>query len=112
MHRLVALRCSPLIHQPARLPFAHAVLLARVLYRRPTPLRALGAMAAMALMLSTVGIFAVVANMVAQRTREIGIRMALGSTTFQAMVQIGRSGAGASLLGAAFGLVPSLGVLE
>ena len=40
------------------------------------------------------GIFALVANMVAQKTREIGIRMALGSTVDHAMVQIGRSGVG------------------
>ena len=65
-----------------------------------------------ALLLSAVGIFALVANMVAQRTREIGIRMALGSTVGQAMVQIGRSGAGASLLGLVLGLVLCAGALR
>jgi ABC-type antimicrobial peptide transport system permease subunit len=39
------------------------------------------------------------------RTREISIRMALGSTVGQAMVQIGGSGAGASILGLFLGLV-------
>ena len=50
--------------------------------------------------------------MVAQRTREIGIRMALGSTVGQAIVEIGRSGAGASLLGVLLGLVFSAGALR
>ena len=72
----------------------------------------LGAMAGLALLLSAVGIFALVANMVAQRTREIGIRMALGSTAGQAMVQIGRGGAAASVLGLFLGLVLCAGVLR
>jgi ABC-type antimicrobial peptide transport system permease subunit len=38
--------------------------------------------------------------------------MALGSTTFQAMAQIGRSGAAASLFGMASGLILSLGALR
>ncbi len=79
-------------------------LLAKTLATQRIEVALLGAMAALALLLSAVGIFALVANMVAQRTREIGIRMALGSTVGQAMVQIGRSGAGASVLGLFLGL--------
>jgi macrolide transport system ATP-binding/permease protein len=65
----------------------------------------LGAMAALALLLSAVGIFALVSNMVAQRTREIGIRMALGSTVRQAMTLVGVAGLRASGVGLIAGLV-------
>jgi ABC-type antimicrobial peptide transport system permease subunit len=54
-----------------------------------------------------VGIFALVANMVAQRTREIGIRIALGSSIRQAMLQVGRSGVLASASGLLLGLLLS-----
>ena len=87
-------------------------LLAKTLATQRVEVALLGAMAALALLLSAVGIFALVANLVAQRTREIGIRMALGSTVGQAMVQIGRSGAGASVLGLFLGLVLCAGALR
>lgn len=87
-------------------------LLAKTLATQRVEVALLSAMAALALLLSAVGIFALVANMVAQRTREIGIRMALGSTVGQAMVQIGRSGAGASVLGLFLGLVLCAGALR
>jgi ABC-type antimicrobial peptide transport system permease subunit len=72
----------------------------------------LSAMACLGLLLSAIGIFALVSNTVVQRTREIGIRMALGSTVGQAMVRIGRTGFGASLAGIAVGLTTSAGVLR
>src|SRR5208337_3744433 len=87
-------------------------LLAKTLATQRVEVALLGAMAALALLLSAVGVFALVANMVAQRTREIGIRMALGSTVGQAMVRIGRSGAGASGLGLFLGLVLCAGALR
>jgi predicted permease len=87
-------------------------LLAKTLAMQRIEVALLGAMASLALLLSAVGIFALVANMVAQRTREIGIRMALGSTVGQAMVRIGRSGAGASVLGLFLGLVLCVGALQ
>jgi len=87
-------------------------LLAKTLATQRVEVALLSAMAALALLLSAVGIFALVANMVTQKTREIGIRMALGSTVVQAMVQIGRSGAGPSVLGLFLGLVLCAGALR
>jgi len=87
-------------------------LLARTLTMQRMEVALLGAMAALALLLSAVGVFALVANMVAQRTREIGIRMALGSSIGQVMVEIARSGVAASLFGVVLGLVLSAGALR
>lgn len=87
-------------------------LLARTLTTQRLEVALLGAMAGLALLLSAVGIFALVANMVAQRTREIGIRMALGSTVGQAMLHVGRAGALAAVLGIVLGLALSVGALR
>jgi ABC-type antimicrobial peptide transport system permease subunit len=97
---------------PASGFYAMKDLQARTLVTERMEVALLGAMAALALLLSAVGIFALVANMVAQRTREIGIRMALGSTVSQVMLQIGRSGVNASILGVVLGLALSAGALR
>jgi predicted permease len=80
-------------------------LMATTLATQRIEVALLGAMAGLALLLSAVGIFALVANMVAQRTREIGIRIALGSTIRRAMVQVGGPGVRASAAGLVVGLV-------
>ncbi len=72
----------------------------------------LTALSSLALLLSAVGIFALVANIVAQRTREIGIRIALGSTVRRAMIHIGSSGVYAAAIGALLGLMFSAGALR
>jgi len=87
-------------------------LLSKTLTMQRVEVTLLVIMAALALLLSAIGIFALAANLVAQRTREIGIRMALGSTVGHAMVKIGGSGAGASLLGLLFGLILCAGMLR
>ncbi len=87
-------------------------LLAKTLVMQRVEVALLIAMAALALLLSAVGIFALVANIVAQKTREIGIRIALGSSIRQAMVHIGAPGVRASGLGLIFGLILCAGVLR
>jgi predicted permease len=64
----------------------------------------LSTLAGLALLLSAVGIYSLVSNLVLQRTREIGIRMALGSSAGQAMAQISRSGFLSAGIGLAIGL--------
>ena len=72
----------------------------------------LSTMAGLALLLSAVGIFALVANLVTQRTREIGIRIALGATIRQAMADVSGSGVRASAIGLVLGLVLCVGSLR
>jgi len=87
-------------------------LLANTLATQRVEVALLSTMAVLALLLSAVGIFALVANIVAQKTREIGIRMALGSTIRQAMVNMGGPGVRASGLGLILGLVLCAGALR
>ena len=71
----------------------------------------LGAMAGLALLLSAIGIFALVASLVTQRTRDIGIRIALGSTIGQAITNVSASGLGATAAGLLVGLALCAAVL-
>jgi putative ABC transport system permease protein len=87
-------------------------LLAKTLATQRVEVALLTGMAALALLLSAVGIFALVANIVAQKTREIGIRIALGSTIRQAVVHIGTPGVQASALGLILGLILCAGALR
>jgi len=92
--------------------YAMKDLLAKTLAMQRIEVALLGAMAGLALLLSAVGIFALVANLVAQKTREIGIRIALGSSIRRAMVHVGGPGVRASAAGLALGLVLCMGALR
>jgi len=67
----------------------------------------LGLFASVALMLAAVGIYGVLAYSVAQRTHEIGIRMALGAHPADIVGMVLRQGMGQTALGVAVGLAGS-----
>jgi predicted permease len=68
----------------------------------------LGLFGALAIALAGIGVHGVLAYLVAQRTREIGVRMALGATTGRVMSLVVGQGARLVLLGLAIGLVSAL----
>jgi putative ABC transport system permease protein len=63
--------------------------------------------ASIALILSVVGIYGVIAYAVSQRTREFGVRLALGSPPHKILVLVLRQGAWMSAIGIGLGLVLS-----
>jgi putative ABC transport system permease protein len=87
-------------------------LRAKALAMQRVEVALLGSMAFLALLLSVIGIFGLVASLVTQKTREIGIRIALGSTIREAMVHIGRPGLQASAIGLLLGLTLATGALR
>jgi len=78
------------------------------------PLRVFGAMfaifAAIALLLATVGLYAVVAYGVNQRTHEIGVRVALGASAATILRMIFSTGMRQMAIGLAIGLAAAFGI--
>jgi predicted permease len=62
----------------------------------------------LALILGAVGLYGVLAYVVAERTREIGVRMALGATAGEVQRMVVRQGARVVLIGAAIGVGAAL----
>jgi putative ABC transport system permease protein len=70
----------------------------------------LGAFAGLALLLAGIGIYGVLSYLVGQRTREIGVRMALGAQRLDVLRMVLQDGARMTLAGTAIGIVAALGL--
>jgi ABC-type antimicrobial peptide transport system permease subunit len=90
------------------LPVVSALTMAQRNERSLGPVRAvamlLGSLGALGLALAGVGLYAVVAFAVSRRSREIGIRMALGARSREVVWDVGRGVAGLLGVGAVMGL--------
>ena len=68
----------------------------------------LGVVSVLALLLGAVGLYGVLSYVVAQRTREIGVRMALGATRAMVLRQVVSQGAKVVMVGVVIGVIGAL----
>jgi putative ABC transport system permease protein len=79
--------------------------------RRPRLLaQLLGGFAGVALLLAAIGTYGVLSYMVAERRREIGIRMALGAAQGSVLTQVMKQGVVLTVIGIVAGLAGALGL--
>jgi ABC-type antimicrobial peptide transport system permease subunit len=68
----------------------------------------LGIVSALALILGAVGLYGVLSYVVAERTREIGVRMALGATSGSVLRLVVSQGASVTVLGVVVGVATAI----
>jgi putative ABC transport system permease protein len=85
-----------------------AALAARSMIQLSFALLTLGIVSALALFLGAIGLYGVLSCAVAERTREIGVRMALGATAAAVRRMVVAQGARVVAVGVALGLLAAL----
>jgi ABC-type antimicrobial peptide transport system permease subunit len=94
--------------EPGAPPYAIATfedVVRRSLWRQRLQQQVLGVFGVLSLILATVGIYGVISYAVAQRSREIGVRMALGASRGQVARWVLGQGARLVVIGVALGMV-------
>jgi putative ABC transport system permease protein len=81
-------------------------------FLRRYPAYLIGSFAALALVLAVVGLYGLISYSVSQRTRELGIRIALGAQENDVMRLVLGEGARLTLLGVILGLAAALGLTQ
>jgi len=100
----------------SQLPFSgfHSMqeILAKSLTQQRIEVVLIVSLAGLALLLSAVGIYGLVSNLVVQRRREFGIRVAFGSSLREAILDVGSDGMKAAFYGLILGVVAAALVLR
>jgi putative ABC transport system permease protein len=89
-------------------PVLFETVLASSLGQRQFYMMLLGAFATLALVLAAIGLYGVISYSVAQRTQEIGIRVAMGATRWQVLSMVMKNGLRLVVFGLAAGQVMAL----
>jgi len=85
-------------------------LLSAMIAQRRFSMALLGTFAGLALLLGLVGVYGVTSYLVAQRTREVGLRLALGAQPGELVRMVVRQGMGVAAAGIGVGLLGALAV--
>ena len=108
-HGIVAAVRNAVHNVDAGLPIANVNTLEQLIEnsvgQRTLSMILLGVFSAIALLLASIGIYGVMSYSVAQRTRELGIRMALGAERGRVLRLVVGQGMGLAVLGVVIGLV-------
>ena len=104
--RVLAFNSSLVIHHPEDMERT----VADSISSKRFTMTLLGVFAFLALVLASIGIYGVLSYTVGQRTKEIGVRMALGAQKFDVLRMVMKEGAGMALVGILIGLAGAFGL--